>query len=500
MRGMIRFLFSIVVFAVAQNASAACFIWPENVRMQASTVTEYLDCIAREPRLNKLSAQWIILKKSLWQLQDSNSSSVSHRFANNVMNPMERNTMAMNFTAYTWRNFASLLKTLETDVFPKALKGFTDKSEDNKTSWSFEAMAYQTIAFVETPVNFNQAEGLNTTGRSYYYAGTLEASQNLRGSSLDNIAAYSPALQLQFMNREQTWPQLRSLYRQLRPCESEADCLIRQDRAIAQGLFLTLEHPALVSAVHFQRHVGFGTQSAQYKGAQEMLPTSYGCAVKAGASALPSDIVITGYLSYDYTMKNLLQFGRWGFLGRPLYLGAMNKQNIQSNNRIAGQFQGQNAIIRDISDAAVYDLAQLGGLGSQDPKMTWQEINVKFSDGNTYPLNWHLNENVNDVIQNRLTGVSRLMADYQSSPYRSASSTAVQVNSSTFFQQTILSFGWSFAKWTERLRAWNPPVHYYVYAYDYGLRSAPSTTTWKSYYDRVVWVSQNMFPNVEGVP
>lgn len=488
MRNALGVLIFIFASLTVEQASAGCFRWAENERMQAASVTEYLDCLARAPQLNRLSAQWIILKKSSFQLADGNGTSV--RYANNLMSPFERNTLYMSFTSYTWRNFASLLQTLETDVFPKVLAGYDGKNESNKTSWSFEAVAYQTIAAMEDQAQMVcSSEGINAGSRSCFYPGTLAAAERFRGDWFSNFAAKHPALNYALLDQTNNWSQLRSLYRQLQPCESEADCLIRQERVIAQGLFVTLEHPALVQAVHFQRHSGFGIQSGQYKGKQEVLPTMFGCAVKSNSSALPADIVITGYLTHDHSMKNLTPYGRWAFMGRPIYIGSINRHEIRSNAHIPGQFQGQNAIIRDISDYAVQDLAAMGGLNSGDPKITWNPMPVTFSDGRTYDLNWQLTENTQNVIA-RLGGASRMLAQYPNS----------QVNSSAFFTQTIVSFGWSLAKWAQSLKNWNPPVHYYVYAYDYGLRAAPSDTGWKSYYDRVVWVSQNMFPNVNGVP
>lgn len=487
MQSICKYIFVFILFAASHVASATCFQWDQNARMSAATVTQYLDCHARQQQLTRLSAQWIVLKKSLFQLADGNSTSV--RYANNVMSPFERNTLYMNFSSYSWRNFTSLLQNLETDVFPKVLAGFDGKNENNKTSWSFEGVAYQTIAAMEDQAQVVcSSEGLNPGGKSCYYPGTLAAADRFRGDWISGFTAKHPALQLMMYDPNQNWSQLRTLYRQLQPCESEADCLIRQERVIAQGLFVTLEHPALVQAVHFQRHPGFGVQTGQYKGKQEMLPTTFGCAVKRDSNALPSDIVITGYLFHDHSMKNLTKHGRWGLLGRPLYIGSINRHQIQSRSPIPGQFQGQNAIIRDVSDSAVQDLAYLGGLNSGDPKITWSPMSVTFSNNQTYSLDWNLTEDVNAVIA-RMGGASRILAQYPNSQMNSA-----------FFTQTIVSFGWSIGKWAERLKAWNPPVHYYVYAYDYGLRSAPSDTGWKSYYDRVVWVSQNMFPNVNGVP
>lgn len=483
-----KYIFVFILFVASSLASATCFQWDQNARMSAATVTQYLDCLARQPQLTRLSAQWLILKKSLFQLQDGNSSSVAYRYANNPMSPYERNAMYLNFSGYSWRNFSSLLTLLETEVFPKALAGFDAKNENNKTSWSFEAVAYQTIAAMEDPVAGQpqcQSEGVGEGRRSCFYAGTLAASSGFRGEWFSNHSSKHPALQL---HNSQNWGQLQSLYRQLQPCESEADCLIRQERVIAQGLFVTLEHPALVQAVHFQRHLGFGIQTGNYRGKQEYLPTTYGCAVKRESNALPAEVVITGYLTHDHSMKNLTPYGRWAFLGRSLYIGSINRHQIRANAHIPGQFQGQNAVIRDISDYAVQDLAYMGGLNSADPKITWGSMPVTFSNGQTYSLDWHLTEDVNSVI-GRLGGASRVLAQYPHS----------QVNSA-FFTQTIVSFGWSVARWAERLKAWNPPVHYYIYAYDYGLRSAPSNTGWKSYYDRVVWVSQNLFPKVNGVP
>lgn len=499
----VKYFFVFILFVFSQFASASCFqsSWGES-RMNATMVTQYLDCIARYPQLTRLSAQWILVKKSLWQLQDSNSSSFTYRYANNVMSPYERNTLFMKFSDYSWRNFPSLLTKLETDVFPKVLNGFDAKSEDNKTSWSFEAVAYQTIAFVEDPVRsqWSFQEGLNPGGRSYFYGGTLAASKDFRGSWYENHAAKHPVmlnypqgniLPLQLFDREQNWPQLRALYQQLGSCAGEGDCLIRQERNIAQGLFLTLEHPTLVQAVHFQHHPGFGIQGT-YKGSQEKLTTTYGCAVKRTDNVLPAEVVITGYLTYDHSMKNLAQFGRWGYLGRSIYIAAMNRQDIQSRSLIPGQFQGQNAIIRDISDSAIYDLSQMGGLNNGDPKVVWSKIPVTFSDGRTHELNWGLTENVYNVI-GRLGGASRYFAEFANNPSG--------VNSRPFFTQTSISFGLSLAGWANMLKNLNPPVHYFIFGTDYGLRSAPSNNGgWKSYYDRVVWVSQNLFPNVNGVP
>ena len=492
---LVTFVIAIFLLTAKANASA-CFAWPAQQTATAAMVTQYLDCLAAQPQLTKLSAQWIVLKKSLWQLADGNSSGYTYRYANNLMSPYERNILYVSFNRYNGGNFSQLLSYLESEVFPEALKGFTNRSEDNKTSWSFEAIAYQNVAFNEDPVRpeWNFHEGLNENGASHYYAGTLLESERFRTRDwFDRHASLHPALQIRILNHETNWPQLRNLIRRLGVCDGDADCLVRQEKTVAQGLFTTLEHPQLIEAVHFQRHQGFGINSKNLGRAQEILPQSFGCAIRSD-TAIPAEVVITGYMFHDYSLKHLVPYGKWGLMGRALYLEAINKENI---NPMAGQFQGQNALVRGITDQAVYDFASLGGLGDKNPKIKRIEVQKTFNGGQTYNLLWQLapGESLQDIVQTRLGGVAQIIANYQ---VDSRSTSIIQSN--PFFTQTILSFGWNLRTWVEATRRWNKDVQYYAYAYDYGLRSAPSNIGWKSYYDRVVWVTQNMFPKVQGVP
>lgn len=481
------------------NASA-CYVWPEQQPVSAAMTTQYLDCLAQQPNLSKLSAQWILVKKSLFQLADGNSNSPSHVYANNLMNPHERNTLSMNFSRYTKRNFQDLLRSLETEVFPEVLKGFTKKSDDNKTSWSFEAVAYQHVAFAEDPMG-GGGDNFSESGRgSSFYAGTLLESGRRGFSAVAAHAQNHPAAQIHILPRENNWPQLRILMHRFSSCDSNADCLVRQNKAIIQGLMLTLEHPQFVETVHFQKHPGFGLNNKNYPHAQERLTNDLGCAIRSKDGAIAADVAITGYVTHDFSMKPLVQYGRWGFLGRPIYLEGINKQDINSRSLISGQFQGQNAIIRNITDQAVHSFAALNGFGGKNPEIKRNIISVPFNNGRggdqTFDLRWQLapGESLQDIIQNRLSGAAKLIANYNDPQ------TALIINNDPFFTQTIISFGWSISKWVQKLKAWNPPVHYYAYAYDYGLRSAPANMGWKSYYDRVVWVAQNMFPPVQGVP
>ena len=487
----------VITFLASYANASQCY---NQQPVSAAVVSQYLDCITRQPNLSRLSAQWILVKKSLFQLADSNSSSHSYTYANNLMNPNERNTLSMNFSRYNASNFHELLQTLETKVFPDVLKGFTTKSDDNKTSWSFEAVAYQHVAFVEDPMA-GGADSFNETGRaSSFYPGTLLAAGSKGYSAVAAHAQKHPAAQIHILSRENSWPQLRSLMSRFSSCDSNADCLVRQNKAIIQGLMLTLEHPQLVETVHFQRHPGFGLNNKNYPNAQEKLTNDLGCAIRSKDGAIAADVAITGYVTHDFSMKQLTQYGRWGFLGRPIYLEGINKQDINSRSLIAGQFQGQNAIIRDISDQAVYSFSAMNGFGGKNPEIKRNTMSVPFNNGRggdqSYDLRWQLapGESLHDITQNRLAGAAKLIANYNDPQSASV------VKSDAFFTQTIISFGWTISTWVAKLKSWNPPVHYYAYAYDYGLRSAPHQMGWKSYYDRVVWVSQNMFPPVQGVP
>ena len=500
MIGSRKFAFVCVALSVllkVQGASASqCFIWPQDTQVNASMVTQYLDCLAQQPQLTRLSAQWIVLKKSLFQLVDGNSGSFSHRYAANLMDPTQRNTLTVGFNRFTGRNFANLLTYLETEVFPEALKGFTSTPENNKTSWSFEAIAYQNVAFNEDPVRpeWPHREGLNPGGRSYYYAGTILESAKFKNQNwYPRHASVHLSAQLQLPNFEANIPALRAQMQRLGTCDNDGDCLVRQEKTIAQGLFMTLEHPALVDAVHFQRHAGFGLNSAKFPRAQEMLPQTLGCAIRSTEKTLPKDVVITGYMFMDHSMMHLVPYGRYGFLGRAIYIEGINKQDIKSMDLLSGQFQGQNALIRAISDQAVQSFASLNGWGGKDPAIKRMPIEVPFNNGQGgatyYTLDWQLapGENLHEIMQTRLAGASQQIA------YR-------QTDANPFFTQTIISFGLNISEWVSMLKRLNQPVHYYAYTYDYGLRSAPRNVGWKSYYDRVVWVAQNMFPKIAGVP
>ena len=491
----------IIGLLLGSTKSFASLCWPAHQQQaSAALVTQYLDCHAQQSQLTRLSAQWILVRKSLWQLADGSSSKPSYIYAQNLMDPRQRNILSMNFIRYSRQNLHELLHTLETEVFPDVLKGFTKKPEDNKTSWSFEAVAYQHVAFAEDPMS-GQGDNFSETGRgSSFYGGILAESARRGFSAVEAHAQKHPAAQIHLLNRESNWPQLRNLLMRFSSCDSNADCLVRQNKAIIQGLMLTLEHPHLIEMVHFQQHSGFGLNNANYPRAQERLTNDLGCAIRSKDGAIAANVAITGYVTHDFSMQHLTQYGRWGFLGRPIYLEGINKHDINSRSLIAGQFQGQNAIIRDITDQAVHSFAALGGFGGKNPEIKRNIISVPFNNGRggdqSFDLRWQLapGESLHDITQNRLAGVAKLIANSQETLASSI------INSDPFFTQTTISFGWSLSTWVKKLKAWNPPVHYYAYGYDYGLRSAPTNMGWKSYYDRVVWVAQNMLPPVQGVP
>lgn len=497
----------------------------ESDRISDQALKNFLDCLSRQPQLSKLSAQWILLRLSHWDIEHwAMGSEYAHKLKDdNPMDPNVFNKLYLDLNAYSSHpsSLLSLLSYLEQVVFPEALRGFASTDSHNLSSLSFESSMYQHIAFAETPVRglWSGPEGLNRM-----YRGTLLESQNFRSWNwLEDSSRQFPALSLNptgvlyrgTSSRPHFWTQIHEQFKKLKPCP-ESRCLMRQERAVGQGLFMALGHPDLINKVHFQKLPGFGPQLRPedpsyignlYPGSQEMLPQDYGCERPEFFQSSVSGFSGREYSAVEDRSEwgwDVSQYSRWGLLGRSIYIEALNKQDININMEIPGQFQGQNAIVREISPAAVEHFIELGGFGSEGIRDLQRSQDHRGQPWGLIPFSGKsLLQTLDSIIDQRLflshsrPGISFLIADYLRRKYQGQDVREHVVNRGVFFQETILSYGWTFSEWINRLYGWNPGVYYYVYMYDHGFRASAGRRVWKTYYDRVVQVAQAQFPDFE---
>ncbi|MBL6990607.1 MAG: hypothetical protein ISR65_12555 [Bacteriovoracaceae bacterium] len=456
--------------------------------LSALTVSNFLDCLQYNGSLSKVAAQWSILKKSHWQLSelsDDDSDEYSFDFATNPMNPHQKHKLSLPLKFYSKdeKSFTSLIFWLEDELFPKALAGFVESKTDNKTALSFESSFYQLVAYMDTPDKANWKKKENSRN---HYMGTLVESATFSNFSFESGVSKHPVLNF-LITQNFYWPKMRSFFDHYTECKSTR-CYFRMEKKIYQALMALLEHPELFEKVHLGTLAGFGLQHVDYPKAQEKLPNVIGCYSKYAYESVP-----TGDLSFDYSLtgaeskkqRDYTKYGRWGLLGRPIYVEAMNKSKLKKTG-IPAQFQGQNAIIRDISDAAVASLKQLKGLNNKAAH-TLIKATGGFIETNGYTID--------EATEATYDSASFVVADYHRKVANGQIRPGSHFSNLNFFKQTIISKGHSLGKWTRMLSKWNPGVVYYIYAYNYQI--APfKNRGWKSYFERVVHTINNHLEKV----
>lgn len=532
------------------------------------SLSHFLDCAAANPRLSYLGAQWIVLNKGHWEIRDNlrlsgRDYSIELKGidnSRNIMDPSQKHVLELGLSNYSnsLSDIQRIAVWLESQVFPDILNGVDTPAAsgqpfENPTAWSIDASFYHYLAYHDTPLYFGKREsGRNT------YPGTLLASANFRSgwyeknrtapSNRGQNSAFS-VLQTSVLGDEY-WSELRRLYSNLRE-DRETRCLFRQERKAAQSFFTLLDHPQLVRAVHFTKLPGFGPQPSDrqfyldamtrtndpdkkealrqfanntqlFSGAADTLPQRIGSLGPAALSTTSGDLrwdwSFVGArgedLGIDYT-----DFGVHGLIGRPLYIEAFNKSIRRAGKGEAQYFQGQNAIVRNITAAAVSDLRAMKGLGSNESQIIRQNdgyfINpgaapAVFGDarnakGNITPnynprpgIYLDYQQTIQQADQLIVSGIFKHQgtetASHWVADYGRNKSSNHPAMTRPYFTQTEVSFGWSLSSWIKYLNSQNiqPQLRYYLIGYDYGIRPRlvhrNTPVIFRSYYERLVEV------------
>ncbi len=486
--------------------------------VNANSMNRFLDCLATAQPLSLAGAQWIILLKAHWQIAEANGSTrgdYSASFANNLGNPSEKNYLHLNFRGLKASRQAvnNYVNTLEQDVFPKALRGFTDDPARNRTAVSFAATTHHYMAFADYAVGTWKRK-MGREGKSNHYPGTLAVSNLFSRDWFDRATRDFPFIAEGSPEKSQHWAALRTRYEGMDYCATTL-CFTRQERKVIQGLFFALANPDLVDLVHFTTHKGFGAQTGDYAFTQEALPRKYGC---VGLSFTHST---TGWINYEFSgirqpeiYRDLAAFGKWGLLGRTLYIEAFNKNDIKKTG-FPGQFQGQNSVIRSISDAAVRNLRELEGFGDSGSREFADRADGENSTANR--------AEVRHIIDTQLSGVSKIIAEYHWDRYefekqyvaeKQAANSRLStkklwqnavaaslkayanhpVNTAAFFTETVITKGWTMKFWVNLLHRLNPGVVYFSFLNSLGLRPKEAYhSNWATYYDRLLFVLNNRY-------
>ncbi len=368
---------------------------PRRAALTIEQVVAALDARARQRPLGRLGAQWHVLRFAHWQLAAADDGRLASTRAENPYDPRQPHVLRLPLGRFG--DLAQLYDRLERDVFPALLRA-------PQTRWSYEASSYHAVATAHLDrVELSEAEGEAARVRARWGA-RLPA---------------DPA----------AWPALRERYLAMRSNACPTVCLAQMEAVIARGTLLGLHHPDLVAAV------------------QGRLPTLLGCVRQT----------FTGTLTHNYDMRGYARFGRWAFVGRPLYFRAMDKRLCRVRGADAEScldappYQGENLVLTRISDAAVADFARMGGFGTVDNLPNFP------APGDT----------IGDEIA-KLSGVSRVIAAYWQHRRAGRDAVAEALLRRPFFEQTDTSVGGSLGHWVRKLYGINSRTPYKLFAYDYG--------------------------------
>ena len=523
----------LVVLGLHQTVSAsmalagdhrACYqkIIQSERRLSSQNVEHYLDCISWKPRdLSLLAAQWLVLKKAHWSLSESSNHRQRHQFSLefkgegnplNVMDPTQSHRVNLPFSLWgsSESDFMQLMRLLEEQVFPQALAGGTATRQNNRTSWSFDASFHHYMAYHDTPLPLWSQWG-RKEGAGRYYEGTLLESRNWRSNSwYDQYSEFAPMIRpLDGLSQHETafkvlrrshfgthfWPELRRIYsRDFQECPETA-CFHRQTRTVVQALLTLLDHPELFEKVHKSRLSGFGPDDQR----SVELPRRIGCYGRPGETAAFTEP--TGDLYWDFSLTgkepnfapDFTQFGVHGIIGRALYVEAIDK-SARITGGTAGQFQGQNAIIRDLTPDAVRSLSQLNGLGTTKNREIRNRNGFYFHPGRHIEDVYRSSQDrsrIADMVDDLVgSGVFEQTASQLSASFPMAVERGQGQNhgalSNAFFRQTQVSFGYSLSWWIAYLQRQQPQLRYHIIGYDYMLRArARNRQGVVSYFDRV---------------
>ncbi len=495
---IITFLFAATYAQLAYSKSYSAYneqqCWSTTVQSQnyvkASSLTQFLNCLASLPKLTKLGAQWIFLTKAHWEFTDSYGHWETYTAPNPSL-PYAPNFLGVkeNHWETDKESFQFLMDKLQNEVFKQIINEFSKDSSDNKSALAFQATMYQLIAFMDTPLPYWKKK----ENARVHYKGTLVESKNFPNDWWQVQVGKHPYLNW-IINKNNFWPEMRNTIKQ-DYLECKTACFLRQERKILEALFVALEHPDFIQKVHFSQLTDFGPDKDEFANAQSSLPQQYGC-----YADYPHQDSPTGLRSYDFNWTgndwrpNYLEMGKWALIGRPIYIEAINKTQInpsvkrvparhngRSFSDVPAHYAGQNAIIRSMSDAAVKSLIKLGGLGGSS---TIEDI-----DGRVYQRE---GITASAAIEKHLTKASYLFADYQRKKHLGESVKDHAVVKEAFFNETIITKGHSLKTWADILSKLNPAVYYHIFAYDYEFMPRPGVP-WRSYYDRVAKVLETEF-------
>jgi len=404
-----------------------------------------LDCMASQDFLSQIGGQWIVLRKSHWEIQ-AFSPSATYQLATNFFDPSDKHQLSIKPpTSFSTEKLVEYLVDLQNRIFPFLLNGVTSDGYNHTTKVSFDATAHHYA-------------GLHTASAFYWpkkrtkYDGMVAWSLNSRENLpvlLEKYPYYQEVLDLDPIGTKYWTYFAKSIQaRKMRYYQvgnqfihCDTKCFERQEAHTIGGLFMTLSHGDLVTAVH------------------NVLPRTMGCvpmeirANEFGVSNYFQNHNINenlyrptgGPIILNYDFSNWASHGRWGLLGRPLYVRAQISDRVPKSHL---GLQGENFIVYNVSDKTARALFEIGGFGAIDSSK-----DIPKQHKTSYRAT------VNYLNNFKYEGLSKLMIDY----WR-------EISESCGFEKRNI--------------AASP---YKMYVYDYGLTGA--------YYDAVL-VGLNKLPKL----
>lgn len=320
------------------------------------------------------------------------------------------------------------------------------------------------------------------------------------------------------------WQDLADRVRKMRHQTSNL-CLYRQETKMVQALMLGLEHPTLVGTVHDGVLNDFGPGC---RGAVRCDYSRLPRIIAEGDGAHGSRTSATAALSFDFSQVGMEEdvikdvpfrtlnqpaatwTGKWydlrhqnvdltkyrahGLIGRPIWIGGINKcVRNQSRREILGEapahYQGQNAIIRDITDDAVTALKNMNGLGNFEvwkidtkvdgyavnpncrPKEHMDSRNLRQPDNLNIKASAEQADKYAEVFKvNGRCTASCQYVNYATHRSAGKSHGSHPVGKNKYFTETIASFGMTLSSWAAFFHTVQPNMRYSIIGYDYRIR------------------------------
>jgi hypothetical protein len=271
-------------------------------------LTNRLDCLTKTKSLSRLGGQWLILKKSRWELQ-LHENRTQIKIATNPFAPANKSLLLIKRSEFNQLMQSNqIYRWLEYELFPQLLK---------RSYFSLEGSFYHHSALTSTHDPLRQYSRYSSQPESFQRMGGKRAIYR-------SLVKSDPQQGL-------FWRELFKIYSSLTPCNS--NCLAIMEGKLIRSSLMLLGHQDLATSVH------------------RSLNQKYGC------EDAPSHFK---HLGVDLNLLQKAHRGTNALLGQPLYFKSIDDSVLDSD-----PFIGMNGILRKISDKAVLDLISLGGLGAK---------------------------------------------------------------------------------------------------------------------------------------